>query len=685
MVEREKLIAMVRGVQTGNEEAAGQVYETFRDDFYYFILKTVKNDRELAEDLTQDTFVEILEKIHTLDEPAAFVTWAKQIAYHKCTDYFKKRRELLLDENEDGTTLMDTLAEDDSEFIPDEALDSKDLKQTILNMINELPEEQRAALLLRYYNEISVKEIAQIQSVSEGTVKSRLNYARKTIKQSVETYEKKNGIKLHCAGVVPMLLWLFRQYRIANKLSLTTGMATQTYTEAQGTATASAVLSGGAASGSTSGTAASAAATGTAKAAAGAGVKAAVTALSTKVVAGVVAAAVVIGGIAVGVTKTQKPEMTQPTVAVVQQEDETGTLTGEEETLLEQKKAPCEHTWKPLYCMYELEGVVVPSTYYACTTCEATIMGQGCPHPEVTIVDGGEYCSLCGWGATAHYRQYLSAPGGEGLPAFTFPNTYHEAEPEIESMCNHIWETVRTEVVPITVDETTYAVCTALYECALCAEQLEGFSGHTASTLWEGALPSCYGCETTDTHGTSCQHSETYKFYYTSYFGGERYCLICKNCNAPVLIGIPVEAEEPATEESSVINLQDYLDFSKSWGIGTLVPDAPFPIGEVCDFVFLEDGTFHCLFYYRSSGNISGYHGNYAVKEVDRNQLEITFTFDQGTIPAVYTFNPNTMQMTQMTEIGLLSEGTIGTTYTLANDELFPTAEEIISKVQQFS
>ena len=57
-------------------------------------------------------------------------------------------------------------------------------------MIDELPEEQRSALLLRYFDEISVKEIAEIQGVTEGTVKSRLNYGRKAVKEAVEGYEK---------------------------------------------------------------------------------------------------------------------------------------------------------------------------------------------------------------------------------------------------------------------------------------------------------------------------------------------------------------------------------------------------------------------------------------------------------------------------------------------------------------
>ena len=189
-MEREKLVALVRGLQNGDPNAATELYESFQSDIYYFILKTVNNDRELAEDLTQDTFIEILETIGKLQEPAAFVTWSRQIAYHKCTAYFRKRKELLVDEQEDGYTVFDTIEEDREEFIPDAALDHEDLRKTIIKMIEDLPEEQKSAILLRYFNEISVKEIAQIQGVTEGTVKSRLNYGRKAVKAKVEEYEK---------------------------------------------------------------------------------------------------------------------------------------------------------------------------------------------------------------------------------------------------------------------------------------------------------------------------------------------------------------------------------------------------------------------------------------------------------------------------------------------------------------
>lgn len=226
MMEKEKLISLVSAVQEKKDGAATELYDAFHNDLYYYILKTVK-DPELAADLTQDSFIEILQTIDTLREPVAFITWSRQIAYHKCTAYFRKHHDLIVDENEDGLTVFDTLEEENEEFIPDEALDKSELKKAIHTIINELPNEQRSAILLRYFDEMSVKEIADVQGVSEGTVKSRLNYGRKSIKQAVEGYEKKTGVRLHCAGVVPLLLWLLNEYKIENGVALTSKVASE--------------------------------------------------------------------------------------------------------------------------------------------------------------------------------------------------------------------------------------------------------------------------------------------------------------------------------------------------------------------------------------------------------------------------------------------------------------------------
>ena len=309
-MEREELIRTVTAAQSGDSEALNTLFNTFYNDVYYFALKTVKDD-DLACDITQETFVEIINTLGDLQEPVAFVAWMKKITYHQCTRYFKKKKDVLVDEDEDGNTVFDTLAEERAEFIPDEALDKEDFRKTIMGMIDKLSDEQRAAVMMFYFDEMSVKQIAEMQGVSEGTVKSRLNYARKAIKGSVEEYEKKNNIKLHSFAFLPLLLWLFRGY-FAETMS-----AASAQTVAAGVSSAT-----GAAISVSAGTGAAAAVTATATAT-GIGAKIASIPIVAKVVAGVVAAAIVVGGgLAIADIATSEDKTTNPPVIETTQPSE---------------------------------------------------------------------------------------------------------------------------------------------------------------------------------------------------------------------------------------------------------------------------------------------------------------------------------------------------------------------------
>ena len=103
-MEKEQLVSLVTKAQAGETQALNCLFNEFYNDLYYFALKTVKDD-ETALDVTQEAFVEIINTLGNLKEPAAFVTWAKQITYHQCTRYFKKKKDVLVDEDEEGNTI----------------------------------------------------------------------------------------------------------------------------------------------------------------------------------------------------------------------------------------------------------------------------------------------------------------------------------------------------------------------------------------------------------------------------------------------------------------------------------------------------------------------------------------------------------------------------------------------------
>lgn len=342
IIEKEKLLSLVTNAQRGDNDATNELFNTFYNDFYYFALKTVK-DEDLALDITQEAFIEILNTIGNLKEPAAFVTWAKQVVYHQCTRYFKKKKDVLVDENEDGSSIFDTVREENSDFIPDEALDRADFKKTILDILDELSEEQRTATILYYFDEMSVKEIAEIQGVSEGTIKSRLNYARKAIKAAVEEYEKKNGVKLHALPFLPLFKWLFD------------GAFEGGLSASSATALAKGVSAASGASLSVSSSAAVTTAATVGAAASGFGVK---------IIAGIVAAALVIGGGSYVIfgrgDKTpdeSKPTTDNPSISAPADDSDS------EHT----------HSWSEWYISEEAYGVIkIESKTRTCSTCKET-------------------------------------------------------------------------------------------------------------------------------------------------------------------------------------------------------------------------------------------------------------------------------------------------------------------------
>lgn len=131
-MEQDELIKKVLSAQTGNAEAHGKLYEAFRDMVYSIALRETKNP-SLAEDIVQETFLENMQTIRNLREPAAFPSWLKTLTYHQCTRYYKKkesRHEIILDSAE-SSPLFDSIPEERSAYIPDASVDQKDLKETL--------------------------------------------------------------------------------------------------------------------------------------------------------------------------------------------------------------------------------------------------------------------------------------------------------------------------------------------------------------------------------------------------------------------------------------------------------------------------------------------------------------------------------------------------------------------------
>lgn len=139
-------------------------------------MKLLKNE-EAAQDLAQDTYLRAMEHIDTLKEAEAFPGWIKRICVNLCKNHLTVKRPLLFgDDKQDFLLSQEPEVQED--FLPHVYADKMETCRLIDRMVDALPDKLRAAVVLYYYDELTVAQIADFLQVGENTVKSRLNYAR---------------------------------------------------------------------------------------------------------------------------------------------------------------------------------------------------------------------------------------------------------------------------------------------------------------------------------------------------------------------------------------------------------------------------------------------------------------------------------------------------------------------------
>ncbi|WP_294337694.1 RNA polymerase sigma factor [uncultured Clostridium sp.] len=204
-----------------DQNAINELYnQTFKKA--YFVARTAikSSDGDYSsqiEDILQDAYVKAFSSLDKLEDPEKFQGWLDTIVINRCKDFLKKKKPTLFSDmasenSNDGSTLdfEDSQENDRIEFKPEETVDYGETKRLIAEMLDRMPEDQKMCLLMYYYEEMSVRQIAEAMDCSEGTIKSRLNYARKNLKGQVLELEKK-GTKLYCMPLLPFLYWFFRE------------------------------------------------------------------------------------------------------------------------------------------------------------------------------------------------------------------------------------------------------------------------------------------------------------------------------------------------------------------------------------------------------------------------------------------------------------------------------------------
>ena len=213
-------VAAVRRARKGDKKALEEIIRLAEPFVFYNCLKFIGKDHEEdAQDLTQETLIKVCSRLNMLENNERYLSWALTITINTCKDFYRKKRDYeLFSDTEDLSALeiYEEVPDEDlrSQTIPEKKVDNEETQKMIRDIVNELPDEQRIAVTLTYYDFLTSREIAQQLNVNENTVKYRLASARRKIRKRIEEY-KAEGIKLY--NVAPASFLSYLSYFLSNE------------------------------------------------------------------------------------------------------------------------------------------------------------------------------------------------------------------------------------------------------------------------------------------------------------------------------------------------------------------------------------------------------------------------------------------------------------------------------------
>jgi len=167
----------VAQARAGEPAAWDALFRRYQLPLYVYVFELVR-DEQAGLDIVQETFIAAARHIGGLREDGKFGSWLFGIAHQKCVQRWRKRREILLDEIPEPP--------DEFEDGPDDLLIRREQEKEFMQLLSQLPLPQRSVLLLHFVEDFPLEEIARITETQLGTVKSRLHYAKKTLRKLVE-------------------------------------------------------------------------------------------------------------------------------------------------------------------------------------------------------------------------------------------------------------------------------------------------------------------------------------------------------------------------------------------------------------------------------------------------------------------------------------------------------------------
>ncbi|MEA3499938.1 MAG: sigma-70 family RNA polymerase sigma factor [Candidatus Marinimicrobia bacterium] len=178
--------AIIKRAQAGDMVAFEQIVRNYEERVLMIAIKIAKNEQD-AEDIAQNVFITIFRKIDSFKFKSSFYSWLYRITMNTAFNHIKTRKydEFLTNEENDEKNLA--ITNNDSTDISEGEVFQKALK----NALNKLPEKQRTVFVMKYNQQLKIKEIASILDLHQGTVKKYLFRANEKLRILLKPYKNK--------------------------------------------------------------------------------------------------------------------------------------------------------------------------------------------------------------------------------------------------------------------------------------------------------------------------------------------------------------------------------------------------------------------------------------------------------------------------------------------------------------
>ncbi len=179
---------LVKEYIAGNEAALSKLIKKHQSKIYGFIYSKI-HDRDICDDVFQDTFIKVIKtlKSNSYNEEGKFLPWVMRIAHNLVIDTYRKNAKMPMVRETDEFSIFSKMTFEEKSI--ENQLIADQIKIDLNKVIDKLPKEQKEVLTMRYFNDLSYKEIAEETGVSLNTALGRMRYAILNLKKLIEKHD----------------------------------------------------------------------------------------------------------------------------------------------------------------------------------------------------------------------------------------------------------------------------------------------------------------------------------------------------------------------------------------------------------------------------------------------------------------------------------------------------------------